>query len=184
MVDLVALEDELLFYQLGGQPVRCAEIQTEQLTVQPFHRAADGAVAVLFFGDAGTVLGFLAGPCLAAQHSGHSALPHTAGQVVGKLLRHFAALLGDGIAALCQGDELLSGDIVQTRADLEIVHQRFFHQGVFDLLPGNGSGIFDQIAQQQPDLGAAGQPAGTYTGSKSIIGGHRSIHPPCIPFLL
>ena len=99
----------------------------------------------------------------------YSALPHTAGQVVGKLLRHFAALLGNGIAALCQGDELLLCDIIQARADLKIVHQRFFHQCVFDLLPGNGSGVFDQITQQQPDLGAAGQPAGTYTGSKSII---------------
>ena len=184
MVDLVALEDELLFDQVSRKAVGSPQLQTEQLRIQSFYGAAHGAVTVCLFSDAGAVLGLLAGPGLAAQHSSYSAFPHTAGQVVGKLLRHLAALIGDGVAALCQGDELLPGDIVQTRADLKIVHQRFFHQGVFNLLPGNGSGIFDQIAQQQPDLGAAGQPAGTYTGGKSIISGHRSIHPPCIPFLL
>ena len=135
---------------------------------------------IRFFGDAGAVLGFLPGPGLAAQHGGHSPLPHTAGQVIGQLLRHLAAFFGDGIAAVRQGDELLFCDIVQARADLKVIDQCLLHQGVLDLLPGNGAGILYQIAQQQPDLGAAGQPAGTYTGSKSIIGGHRSIHPLCI----
>ena len=121
----------------------------------------------------------LAGPCLAAQHGSHRPLPHAAGQVVGQLLRHLAAFIGNGVAVAGQGDQRLLCDIVQTGANLKIVDKGFLHQGVLDLLPGNGTGVFHQIAQQQPDLGAAGQAAGTDTGGKSIIGAHRSLHPPC-----
>ncbi len=73
-------------------------------------------------------------------------------------------MLAVGRALMCKPKILLLG---------------FLHQGVLNLLPGNGTGVFHQIAQQQPDLGAAGQAAGTDTGGKSIIGAHRSLHPPC-----
>ena len=179
LIDLVALQDELLFHQFGAQPVGRAQFQTEQFAVQPLYGAAHGAVTIGLFGNAGAVLGLLAGPCLAAQHSSHRPLPHGAGQVVGQLLRHLAAFIGNGIAVAGQGDQRLLCDIVQTGADLKIVDKGFLHQGVLDLLPGNGTGVFHQIAQQQPDLGAAGQAAGTDTGGKSIIGAHRSLHPPC-----
>ena len=134
-------------------------------------------MAVRLFGDAGAVLGLFASPGLAAQHSGHRTFPHAAGQVVGQLLRHFAALVGNGIHIVLHGHELLPRDVIQAGTDLKVVDQCLFHQGVLDLLPGNGSGIFYQIAQQQPNLGAAGQSAGAYTGSKSIVGGHRSSIP-------
>ena len=131
-------------------------------------------MAVRFLGNAGTVFRFLAGPGLGPQDGSHGPLPHTAGQIVGQLLRYLAAFLRDGVAVVLQSDKALPGNIVQTGADLKVIDQRFLHQGVFDLRPGNGPGILDQIAQQQPDLGAVRQPAGTYSGSKSIVGGHRS----------
>ena len=180
LIDLVALEDELLLDQIGTQPVRRADVQTKQLLIQCLDGAADGAVAVRLFGDAGAVLGFLAGPGLAAQNRRHRALPHTAGQVIGKLLCDLASFFGDGIAIFLQRDQLLAGDIIQTGADLKIVDQLFFHQRILDLRPGDRPGILYQITQQQPDLRAVGQPAVTNTGGKSIVGGHRSAHPPVI----
>ena len=129
---------------------------------------------IRLFGDAGRILCLLAGPGLAAQHGGYGALPHTAGQVIGQLLCDLAPFFGDGVVPIGQSDQLLLGDVIQAGANLKIIDQRFLHQGVFDLRPGNGPGILDQIAQQQPDLGAVRQPAGTYSGSKSIVGGHRS----------
>ena len=180
LIDLVALEDELLLDQIGTQPVRRADVQTKQLLIQCLDGAADGAVAVRLFGDTGAVLGLFAGPSLAAQNRRHRALPHTAGQVIGKLLRDLASFFGDGIAIFLQRDQLLAGDIIQTGADLKIVDQLFFHQRVLDLRPGDRPSIFHQITQQQPDLRAVGQPAGTNTGGKSIVGGHRSAHPPVI----
>ena len=86
LVDLVALEDELLFYEVGAEPVGGADVQAEQLLIQRFDGAADGAVPVRLLGDAGRILCLLAGPGLAAQHGGYGALPHTAGQVIGQLL--------------------------------------------------------------------------------------------------
>ena len=68
LIDLVALEDELLLDQIGTQPVRRADVQTKQLLIQCLDGAADGAVAVRLFGDAGAVLGLFAGPGLAAQN--------------------------------------------------------------------------------------------------------------------
>ena len=109
LIDLVALEDELLLDQIGTQPVRRADVQTKQLLIQCLDGAADGAVAVRLFGDTGAVLGFLAGPGLAAQNRRHRALPHTAGQVIGKLLRDLASFFGDGIAIFLQRDQLLGG---------------------------------------------------------------------------
>ena len=94
-----------------------------------------------------------------------------------KLLCDLASFFGDGIAIFLQRDQLLAGDIIQTGTDLKIVDQLFFHQRVLDLRPGDRPGIFHQITQQQPDLRAVGQPAGTNTGGKSIVGGHRSAHP-------
>ena len=170
----------MLLDQIGTQPVRRADVQTKQLLIQCLDGAADGAVAVRLFGDTGAVLGLFAGPGLAAQNRRHRALPHTAGQVIGKLLRDLASFFGDGIAIFLQRDQLLAGDIIQTGADLKIVDQLLFHQRILDLRPGDRPGILYQITQQQPDLRAVGQPAGTNTGGKSIVGGHRSAHPPVI----
>ena len=136
-------------------------------------------MAVGLFADAGAVLGLLARPRLAAQHSGHRLFPHAAGQVVGQLLRHLPALVGDGIPVAVHHHELLLGDVVQAGADLKIIHQRLFHQGVFDLRPGDRPGILDKITQQQSDLGAVGQPTGTNTGGKSVVGSHCYSHLPC-----
>ena len=80
-------------------------------------------MAVGLFADAGAVLGFLARPGLAAQHGGNRLFPHTAGQVVGQLLRHFPALVGDGVPVAVRRHELLPGDVVQAGADLKIIHQ-------------------------------------------------------------
>ena len=143
----IALQNELLFYHLSAQPVGSADVQTEQLAVQSLHLTAHGAMAVGLFADAGAVLGFLARPGLAAQHGGDRLFPHTAGQVVGQLLRHLAAFVGNGVAVAGQGDQLLLCDIVQTGADLKIIDKGFLHQGVLNLLPGNGTGVFHQIAQ-------------------------------------
>ena len=112
LIDLVALQDELLFHQLGTQPVGRAQLQTKQLAVQPLYGAAHGAVTIGLFSNAGAVFGLLAGPCLAAQHSSDCPLPHGAGQVVGQLLRHLAALVGNGVAVAGQGDQFLLCDIV------------------------------------------------------------------------
>ena len=135
LINLIALQNELLFYHLSAQPVGSADVQTEQLAVQSLHLTAHGAMAVGLFADAGAVLGFLAGPGLAAQNRRYRALPHTAGQVIGKLLRDLASFFGDGIAIFLQRDQLLAGDIIQTGADLKIVDQLFFHQRVLDLRP-------------------------------------------------
>ena len=177
LVDLVAFEDELLFHEVGAQPVGCADVEAEQLLIQRLDGAADGAVAVRLFGDAGGVLGLLAGPCLAAQHGGHGALPHAAGQVKGQFLRDLASFFRDGIASIAQRDQLLLGDIIKAGADLKIIDQSFLHQGIFDLGAGDRPGVLHEITQQQPDLGAVSQPAGADTGGKSIVGGHRSAHP-------
>ena len=56
LVDLVALEDELLFYEVGAEPVGGADVQAEQLLIQRFDGAADGAVPIRLFGDAGRIL--------------------------------------------------------------------------------------------------------------------------------
>ena len=179
LVNFIALQNELLFYHLSAQPVRSADVQTEQLTVQSLHLTAHGAMAVGLFADAGAVLGFLARPGLAAQHGGDRLFPHTAGQVVGQLLRHFPALVGDGVPVAVHRHELLPGDVVQAGADLKIIHQCLFHQGVFDLRPCDRPGVLDKITQQQSYLGAVGQPTGTHTGGKSIVGGHCYSHLPC-----
>lgn len=70
LINLIALQNELLFYHLSAQPVGCADVQTEQLAVQSLHLTAHGAMAVGLFADAGAVFGFLARPGLAAQHGG------------------------------------------------------------------------------------------------------------------
>ena len=179
LVNFIALQNELLFYHLSAQPVGCADVQTEQLAVQSLHLTAHGAMAIGLFADAGAVLGFLARPGLAAQHGGDRLFPHTAGQVVGQLLRHFPALVGDGVPVAVHRHELLPGDVVQAGADLKIIYQSLFHQGVFDLRPCDRPGVLDKITQQQSYLGAVGQPTGTHTGGKSIVGGHCYSHLPC-----
>ena len=46
LIDLVALEDELLFDQVSRKAVGSPQLQTEQLRIQSLHGAAHGAVTV------------------------------------------------------------------------------------------------------------------------------------------
>ena len=122
--------------------------------------------------DDGAVLGLFAGPQLGLDHGGHRPLPHRQGQVVGQLPGHPAALGGDGVLVPGALHQALAADVVKAGADLEIIDQLGVGEGGLQLALGHRPAVLDQIAQQQPDLGAAGQPAGPDPGGESIAFSH------------
>ena len=129
-------------------------------------------IALVGFGHLGLVLGGLAHPLLRPDHRPDGGLPHTAGQQVkAQLVGHRNALGGDVITAiLVHGHKALILQVGQASGQFKIIHQLLAQQRVFNILPAQGCGGADQVAQKDAHLGSVGQAARLYAKGKCISG--------------
>ncbi len=132
------------------------------------------AVTVTVFFNVGMVLGRLVHPALDADNCQNRTFPHAAGQIFRESLSHCGTFFGNGVAVGSLNGQPLGHKVVQRANKFKIIDQLFLQKRSLHGFTGHRPHAFNQVAQQNTNLGIIGQAAHLYTGGKCFCHGLTS----------
>ena len=165
----------MVAHLFSGHGVRHRHLQGECAVLLVFILNGAGyAVTVTVFFNVGMVLGRLVHPALDADNCQNRTFPHAAGQIFRESLGHCGTFFGNGVAVGSLNGQPLGYKVVQRANKFKIIDQLFLQKRSLHGFTGHRPHAFNQVAQQNTNLGIIGQAAHLYTGGKCFCHGLTS----------